>query len=392
VKLKLLHLWEESLYQEFIESRSSGAQSNSGGNPEQNKGVLSSSMRYKLRKKHPCPIELEHELRVKNARLPKVVHDGLNSWLKKHQDNPYPNKAEKEVLSSKLGITPQQVNRWFIQRRKMLRIRGQLYLGRGIADTNSDDEDDYDEEEGNNSDDYSYGKHESRNNRPSFPHESFKQQQGSVLLLVPALSTALDIKREHDEHCPPSLLEKILTNGSPVPSPNPSQQQQQIVSKSLCSGGSVEVMEKHYNIQDESNSSSSHHYPLTPPPSISGDSNARSTPPDMVSGYTDWTNEQREALDLSLVSQQRSKSSPVILEPISPPWRSTSQPQLVKKLLEEDATPFSYRHHQQQPAKKRRYQDYSPDLDLQQMEESSVELDRDERIAVNALLALSKGH
>lgn len=74
------------------------------------KTLLSSSMRYKLRKKHPCPVELDQELKVKNARLPKPVHDGLNAWLKKHRDNPYPNKAEKETLSAKLGITPQQVS------------------------------------------------------------------------------------------------------------------------------------------------------------------------------------------------------------------------------------------------------------------------------------------
>lgn len=72
---------------------------------------LSSSMRYKLRKKHPCPIELEHELRVKNARLPKHVHDGLNAWLKGHKENPYPNKREKEILSTQLGITSQQVRK-----------------------------------------------------------------------------------------------------------------------------------------------------------------------------------------------------------------------------------------------------------------------------------------
>ena len=72
--------------------------------------VLSSSMRYKLRKKNPCPVELEHELGVKNARLPKNVHDGLNGWLKRHRENPYPNKVEKEGLAKKLGITPQQVS------------------------------------------------------------------------------------------------------------------------------------------------------------------------------------------------------------------------------------------------------------------------------------------
>lgn len=114
VKLKLLHLWEESLYQEFLDNRSThGASANNSTNnnneTSNSKTLLSSSMRYKLRKKNPCPIELENELRVKNARLPKPVHDGLNSWLKKHQENPYPNKAEKEALSAKLGITPQQV-------------------------------------------------------------------------------------------------------------------------------------------------------------------------------------------------------------------------------------------------------------------------------------------
>ena len=109
-KLKLLHTWEESVYQDFIENRSSsGGASASLDSSCDSKAVLSSSMRYKLRKKHPCPIELEQELRVKNARLPKPVHDGLNNWLKKHREHPYPNKTEKEALSAELGITPQQV-------------------------------------------------------------------------------------------------------------------------------------------------------------------------------------------------------------------------------------------------------------------------------------------
>ena len=108
--MKLLHLWEDSLYREFIDARIRRHGLNNGGPLPDEKTILSSSMRYKLRKKHPCPIELENELRVKNARLPKKVHDGLNIWLKKHQENPYPNKAEKEALSAKLGITPQQVS------------------------------------------------------------------------------------------------------------------------------------------------------------------------------------------------------------------------------------------------------------------------------------------
>ncbi len=102
IRLQLLRLWEESLYLEFSESR----QDSSGGSSP---AALSSSMRYKLRKKFPCPVELDQELRVKNARLPKPVHDGLNNWLKENRENPYPNKREKENLASKLGITPQQV-------------------------------------------------------------------------------------------------------------------------------------------------------------------------------------------------------------------------------------------------------------------------------------------
>ncbi len=101
-RLQLLRLWEDSLYLEFSESR----QDSSGGSSP---AALSSSMRYKLRKKFPCPVELDQELRVKNARLPKPVHDGLNDWLKENRENPYPNKRQKESLASRLGITPQQV-------------------------------------------------------------------------------------------------------------------------------------------------------------------------------------------------------------------------------------------------------------------------------------------
>ena len=104
--MDLLHLWEGSLYHEFVDNRSEVPGTTS---PENIKQVLSSSMRYKLRKKTPCPIELDQELRVKNARLPTLVHEGLNEWLKKHTENPYPNKVEKEALAHRLGITPQQV-------------------------------------------------------------------------------------------------------------------------------------------------------------------------------------------------------------------------------------------------------------------------------------------
>ncbi len=108
--MTLTRLWEESLYRDFAMSKRR-RQHNRIEDPSSFSSTtdLTSSMRYKLRKKHPCPIEMEEQLRVKNARLPRLVHDGLNAWLKRHQDNPYPNREEKEKLSQQLGITPQQV-------------------------------------------------------------------------------------------------------------------------------------------------------------------------------------------------------------------------------------------------------------------------------------------
>lgn len=197
-----------------------------------------------------------------------------------------------------------QVNRWFIQRRKMLRIRGKLYLGRGITDTGSDDnEEDEDDDES-----------ESIMNQ--------HQSQHNVLLLVPN-----DVSQGKVDGQSP-LLEKILT------------QQQQYINKSLSSGGSVEVLDR----QDDA-------FPLTPPPSISGDSNARSTPPEtaLSQGYTntEWTHGD-QALDLS------TKMSPVILEPLSPHWKQGEEPE--------------------------------------QSEPQDMTMGTAERIAVNALLALSKAH
>ena len=115
----------------------------------------------------------------------------------------------------------------------MLRIRGKLYLGRGITDTGSDPEndDEYDEDE-DRQDGHDSDSHD------SLTHQQC-QQQSNLLLLVPTHS---DVRKEFDNQS--SLLEKILT-GSPSRAANLTvQQQQQIISKSLSSGGSVEIFGK----------------------------------------------------------------------------------------------------------------------------------------------------
>ena len=117
----LERLWDASVYREFALNRGIDLETS-----------LPTAMKFKLKSKYPFPAEhqgdedeMEDEAEeprasgnnnnnsnkkeVKNARLPRSVHEGLNAWLKKHQDHPFPNKEEKEMLSSTLGITPQQV-------------------------------------------------------------------------------------------------------------------------------------------------------------------------------------------------------------------------------------------------------------------------------------------
>lgn len=271
VKLKLLKLWEESLYQEFSLAKQSSLGGNGG--PKGDSCGLSSSMRYKLRKKHPCPIELEQELRVKNARLPKVVHDGLNAWLKSHKENPYPNKRDKDLLSSKLGITPQQVNRWFIQRRKMIRLRGVDYVGRFDSPMDDYPHDAYMDDEDLNSND-------------SYEGEMTNYHHNHEALSPPSLNDPNSS----------SLLKSILTV-------NQTSNSSHALPLGLSSGGTVQVMD---NIkQNISRLLISEEDILTPPPSISGDSTARATPSDFPLEMTITTSnaitlEQREALDLSV--------------------------------------------------------------------------------------------
>ena len=41
-------------------------------------------------------------------------------WLRKHQDNPYPNDDEKEMLIQKTKLTINQINYWFTNARRRI--------------------------------------------------------------------------------------------------------------------------------------------------------------------------------------------------------------------------------------------------------------------------------
>ncbi|XP_059078263.1 iroquois-class homeodomain protein IRX-1-like isoform X2 [Tigriopus californicus] len=336
VKLKLLKLWEESLYQEFSLAKQSLAGGNGGtkGDP----CGLSSSMRYKLRKKHPCPIELEQELRVKNARLPKVVHDGLNAWLKSHKENPYPNKRDKDLLSTKLGITPQQVNRWFIQRRKMIRLRGVDYVGRFDSPLDDYPHDAHD----------AYMEDEDLNSNDSYDGEMANYHHNHEALSPPSLNDPNSS----------SLLKSILTVNQTSNSSHP-------LPLGLSSGGTVQVMD---NIkQNISRLLISEEDILTPPPSISGDSTARATPSDFPLEMTVTTSnaitvEQREALDLSVEARNA---------------------RLQSYKMNHSDMPTSAESSARSSACSSPHKDYSTIVNLS--------LGLEEQIAVNALLTLSHG-
>ena len=41
-------------------------------------------------------------------------------WLREHQDNPYPNDDEKEMLINKTKLTINQINYWFTNARRRI--------------------------------------------------------------------------------------------------------------------------------------------------------------------------------------------------------------------------------------------------------------------------------
>lgn len=235
----------------------------------------------------------------------------------------------------------------------MLRIRGTMYLGRGITDTGSDLEDMDDDGEG--------GHDDSQDGAARY------ESQGNVLLLLNNDQRKAQ-QQQHLEY--PTLLEKILSGTSPGPN-------QHIVSKGLCSGGSVEMLEA----AERAAAAGGGGLPLTPPPSVSGESNARSTPPE-VAGYTaadcddhpmDLTVRSHQEAAAAAARQQQHlkfvatpKSSPVILEQVSPTWKAPA------------------------PSSELFY--YKQEVKAEDSQQEETALDSAERIAVNALLALGKAH
>ncbi|KAH3887410.1 uncharacterized protein LOC127843832 [Dreissena polymorpha] len=59
----------------------------------------------------------EYNRRRHNEPLNNHALDVMNEWYQTHSENPYPNKAQKEELSKRGGITIAQVKSWFANKR-----------------------------------------------------------------------------------------------------------------------------------------------------------------------------------------------------------------------------------------------------------------------------------
>ena len=244
----------------------------------------------------------------------------------------------------------------------MLRIRGRLYLGRqyehailkgepleGHEGQDDFDHDDYD-------DDMDDG----------FDMEDDEERADA---------------HEAERH---SLLEKILTGSAQAPHPQQQQQQQQQPAQmARFSGGYVQEIDQRSN-----------EIMLTPPPSVSGESLARSTPPatdiygrpmnlamavfDHNEAPLDLTKDHytnNGACRITVVNTP--KSSPVILEPVTPPWKSAAESSGASSMRSSPV--FPTQHH-------------LPESDYyqQQQQQQQDTLDYDEQMAVTALLSLSR--
>ena len=128
---------------------------------------------------------------------------------------------------------------------------------------------------------------------------------------------------------------------------------------------------------------------LTPPPSVSGESLARSTPPaaasstdiygrplnlafDHTEAPLDLTKDNYQHQQPKITVVNTPKSSPVILEPVTPPWKSVGESSGASSMR---SSPVF--HHQQ------------PESYQHQPQEDAA-LDYDEQMAVTALLSLSR--
>ena len=87
-------------------------------------------MRYKLKKEAADTIaKLRAQYIAENGRkkknLPQKATKLLNEWFTQHLDNPYPTDEEKRMLSTRGGITIEQVTTWFANKRTRSRaMRG----------------------------------------------------------------------------------------------------------------------------------------------------------------------------------------------------------------------------------------------------------------------------
>ena len=268
----------------------------------------------------------------------------------------------------------------------MIRIRGQNYIGRfdtpgesgQNGDGGSDHGYDYDAEDMDMDDDGHIHNNatglstptsyvEYRNMLPTQPQQTTVDHTAIQVAAQQAVAAAQAqaLAGGANPSANVSLLEKILLKQQ-------QEQQAKVAQTNLHSGAVVT------EVSVSSSSTSQHHQPqsnggkwplLTPPPSVSdGDSNARSTP-DGVNSLTGEESpsavEQREALDLSAAVTRVPKSSPVILEPLTPEHWSQNRQQVPKFVVKTE-------------------------IKSEPLVESPAPLDDEEMNAVRALLSLSK--
>ncbi|KAL9647673.1 hypothetical protein ABK040_015162 [Willaertia magna] len=56
----------------------------------------------------------------KRSKFTKEDKEVLINWLKEHEDYPYPNENEKQMLLERVGMTKEQLETWFVNNRKRL--------------------------------------------------------------------------------------------------------------------------------------------------------------------------------------------------------------------------------------------------------------------------------
>jgi len=126
ISKELVDLWDEAHYKEkesLIQRQ------------------LTPLIRFRIRQKFPPPCNIcPQGLRMTNT-LPSAARQHLKRWLDKHNNNPYPSKAEKTELAYQTSLTVHQVRTWFANaRRRQRQGQKKMILDNDEKDENAADE------------------------------------------------------------------------------------------------------------------------------------------------------------------------------------------------------------------------------------------------------------